>query len=90
MGQLDVRDFLYLGPEILLTTLALALLLWGAIANVERQARQCAWLALLSLGATAFYVAWLQTTLEVPPACWRRPSCSTASRSCGRSWCWGR
>ena len=56
MGQLDVRDFLYLGPEILLTTLALALLLWGAIANVERQGRQCAWLALLSLGATAFYV----------------------------------
>ena len=66
MGQLDVRDFLYLGPEILLTALALALLLWGAIANVERQARQCAWLALLSLAATAFYVAWLQTTLEGP------------------------
>src|SRR5262245_1139295 len=66
MGQFDVRDFLYLGPEILLTTLALLLLLWGAIANAERQSRQCAWLALLSLGATAFYVVWLQSTLKEP------------------------
>jgi NADH-quinone oxidoreductase subunit N len=66
MAQFDISDFRYLGPEILLTTLTLALLLWGAIANVERQARQCAWLALLSLGATAFYVAWLQTTLAGP------------------------
>jgi NADH-quinone oxidoreductase subunit N len=66
MAQFDISDFRYLGPEILLTTLTLALLLWGAIANVERQARQCAWLALLALAATAFYVAWLQTTLAGP------------------------
>jgi NADH-quinone oxidoreductase subunit N len=66
MGQFDVRDFLYLGPEILLTTLALALLLWGAIAKAERQGRQCAWIALISLAATAFYVVWLQQTIDGP------------------------
>jgi NADH-quinone oxidoreductase subunit N len=65
-GEFDVRDFLYLGPEILLTTLGLLLLLWGAIANVERQGRQCAWISLLSLAATAFYVIWLQSTLDGP------------------------
>jgi NADH-quinone oxidoreductase subunit N len=59
-------DFLFLGPEILLTTLGLGLLLWGAVAGAERQSRQCAWLALLSLAATAFYVVWLQSTLDGP------------------------
>jgi NADH-quinone oxidoreductase subunit N len=66
MGQLDPREFLFLGPEILLTTLGLLLLLWGAVSSAERQSRQCAWIALLSLAATAFYVAWLETTLEGP------------------------
>jgi NADH-quinone oxidoreductase subunit N len=69
MGQLDVHDFLYLGPETLLTALALALLLWGAIAKAgarESQSRQCAWIALLSLAVTAFSVVWLQSTLDGP------------------------
>ena len=66
MSELDARDFLFLGPEILLTTLGLSLLLWGAVARAERQSRQCAWLALISLGSTAFYVVWLQSTLDGP------------------------
>jgi NADH-quinone oxidoreductase subunit N len=66
MADFAPGDFLFLGPEILLTTLGLGLLLWGAVANVERQSRQCAWLALVSLSATAFYVVWLQSTLDGP------------------------
>jgi NADH-quinone oxidoreductase subunit N len=66
MPDFDPKEFLFLGPEILLTTLGLLLLLWGAISNTERQPRQCAWLSLISLAATAFYVVWLQSTLDGP------------------------
>ena len=66
MGQLDVRDFLYLGPEILLTTCLRLRRCRGAPSPTSSARPASAPGSRCSLGATAFYVAWLQTTLEGP------------------------
>ena len=53
-------DFWYLGPEILLAGLALALLIWGTIGREEGKNRIFAMWAFVSLMAAAFFVVFIQ------------------------------
>lgn len=64
MEGFNARDFLYLGPEILLATLGMVVLILGSFGKETRAKEQrVVWLALVSLVATAFYVVRIWSSL---------------------------
>ena len=64
MDSLNPRDFLLLGPEMLLAALGLVVLLLGSMGGNEKQkSDRAVWISLLGLVGTAFYVTYLWGSL---------------------------
>ena len=64
MEGFDATDFLYIGPEMLLGVLGLLVLIVGSVGKDEKRKGQLAvWISLLGLAGTAFYVAFLWSTM---------------------------